>query len=54
MTTYNQRLYRVARSILRDDNEAEDAVQEAYVGPLRIWRAIAGKPVSQPGYPASS
>jgi RNA polymerase sigma-70 factor (ECF subfamily) len=27
----NQRLFRVARSILRDDAEAEDAVQEAYV-----------------------
>ena len=27
---YNQRLYRLARSILRDDSEAEDALQEAY------------------------
>jgi len=27
----NQRLFRIARSILRDDAEAEDAVQEAYV-----------------------
>jgi RNA polymerase sigma-70 factor (ECF subfamily) len=27
----NRRLFRVARSILRDDGEAEDAVQEAYV-----------------------
>jgi RNA polymerase sigma-70 factor (ECF subfamily) len=27
----NQRLYRVARSILRDDAEAEDALQEAYI-----------------------
>lgn len=31
MTRHNQRLYRVARSILRDDSDAEDAVQEAYV-----------------------
>lgn len=31
MQRYNQRLYRLARSILRDDAEAEDAVQEAYV-----------------------
>lgn len=31
MSTYNQRLYRIARSILRNDSEAEDAVQEAYV-----------------------
>ena len=28
---YNQRLYRLARSILRDDALAQDAVQEAYV-----------------------
>jgi RNA polymerase sigma-70 factor (ECF subfamily) len=27
----NQRLYRIARSILRDDAEAEDALQEAYI-----------------------
>lgn len=31
MQRYNQRLYRVARGILRNDGEAEDAVQEAYV-----------------------
>lgn len=31
MRRYNQRLYRTARSILRDDAEAEDAVQEAYI-----------------------
>lgn len=28
---YNRRLYRVARAVLRDDAEAEDAVQETYV-----------------------
>lgn len=28
---YNRRLYRIARSILRDDGEAEDVVQETYV-----------------------
>ena len=33
---YNRRLFRVARSILRDDAEAEDVVQETYV------RAITG------------
>jgi RNA polymerase sigma-70 factor (ECF subfamily) len=27
----NQRLYRIARSIVRDDSEAEDVLQEAYV-----------------------
>lgn len=31
MRRYNQRLYRVARSILRDDGEAEDVMQDAYV-----------------------
>jgi len=31
MTTHNQRLYRLARSITRDDGEAEDIVQESYV-----------------------
>jgi RNA polymerase sigma-70 factor, ECF subfamily len=31
MRRYNQRLYRVARAILRDDGEAEDVMQQAYV-----------------------
>lgn len=31
MRRYNQRLYRVARAIVRDDNEAEDVMQDAYV-----------------------
>jgi RNA polymerase sigma-70 factor (ECF subfamily) len=31
MQRHNQRLYRVARSVMRDDSEAEDVVQEAYV-----------------------
>src|SRR4051812_5598919 len=31
MRRYNQRLFRVARSILRDDVEAEDVMQDAYV-----------------------
>ena len=30
-TRYNRRLFRIARSILRDDAEAEDVVQETYV-----------------------
>lgn len=29
--THNQRLFRIARAILRDDFEAEDVVQEAYL-----------------------
>lgn len=39
MRRYNQRLFRVARSILADDAEAEDVVQEAY---LRAFRELAG------------
>lgn len=31
MRRYNQRIFRIVRSILRDDHEAEDVVQEAYV-----------------------
>ena len=37
MRRHNQTLYRTARSILKDDAEAEDAVQEAY---LRGYRAM--------------
>jgi RNA polymerase sigma-70 factor, ECF subfamily len=39
MTLHNQRLYRVARGVLRDDGEAEDALQEAY---LRAFGALGG------------
>lgn len=35
---HNRRLYRVARSIVRDDSEAEDVLQEAY---FRAFSAIA-------------
>ena len=39
MRRYNQALYRTARAILRDDTEAEDALQEAW---LQAYRAIPG------------
>ena len=39
MRRYNPRLFRVARSILKDEAEAEDALQEAYV---QAYRNIAG------------
>ena len=38
MRRHNRLLFRTARSILKDDAEAEDAVQEAY---LRAWRALS-------------
>src|SRR4249920_1428096 len=31
MRRYNGRLFRIARAILKDDSEAEDALQEAYI-----------------------
>lgn len=39
LTANNRRLYRVARSIVRDDAEAEDVLQEAY---LRAFAALPG------------
>jgi RNA polymerase sigma-70 factor (ECF subfamily) len=39
MTRYNQRLYRLARSILRNNSEAEDALQEAW---LRAFASLSG------------
>lgn len=39
MRRYNPRLFRVARSILKDEAEAEDALQEAYV---QAYRNMAG------------
>jgi RNA polymerase sigma-70 factor, ECF subfamily len=38
MRRHNRLLFRTARSILRVDAEAEDALQEAY---LRAWRALS-------------
>ena len=38
MRRHNQLLFRTARSILRNDADAEDALQEAY---LSAWRALA-------------
>jgi RNA polymerase sigma-70 factor (ECF subfamily) len=37
MRRYNTRLFRVARAILRNDAEAEDAVQDAY---LQVYRKL--------------
>jgi len=37
MRRHNQRLYRIARAILRNDAKAEDVMQEAY---LRAYRKL--------------
>ena len=42
MRRYNQRLYRVARAILRDDGEAEDVIQDAYVRAYQHLNQFAG------------
>jgi RNA polymerase sigma-70 factor, ECF subfamily len=43
MRRYNQRLYRVARAILRDDSEAEDVIQETYVRAYQHLAQFAGR-----------
>ena len=43
MRRYNQRLYRVARAILREDGEAEDVMQDAYVRAYENLSQFAGR-----------
>ena len=43
MRRYNQRLYRVSRAILRDDAEAEDVMQDAYVRAYEHLDQFAGR-----------
>lgn len=43
MRRYNQRLYRVALAILRDDAEAEDVMQDAYVRAYQHLDQFAGE-----------
>lgn len=49
MRRYNQRLYRVARAILRDDGEAEDVIQDAYVRAYQHLDQFAGRAPSPAG-----
>ncbi len=43
MRRHNQRLFRVARSILRNDADAEDAVQRAYLAAYQALAQFAGQ-----------
>ena len=43
MRRYNQRLYRVARAVLRDDAEAEDVTQDAWVRAFAHLDQFAGR-----------
>jgi len=43
MRRYNQRLFRVARAIVRDDAEAEDVMQQAYVNAYSHLGQFAGR-----------
>src|SRR5262245_36707465 len=42
MRLHNRRLYRVARAALRDDTEAQDALQDAYLAAYRSIRQFRG------------
>jgi RNA polymerase sigma-70 factor (ECF subfamily) len=42
MRRYNERVYRAARSIVRDEQEAEDVVQQTYVNAFTHLRQFSG------------
>lgn len=42
MRRYNERVYRAARAIVRDDDEAEDVMQQAYVNAFLHLRQFSG------------
>ncbi|TFZ07604.1 RNA polymerase sigma factor [Ramlibacter humi] len=43
MRQYNRRLFRTARALLRDDAEAEDTLQEAYLHAFRAMHSFRGE-----------
>jgi RNA polymerase sigma-70 factor (ECF subfamily) len=43
MRRYNQRVFRAARAVLRDESEAEDVVQDAWVRAYTHLRQFAGR-----------
>ena len=42
MRRYNERVYRAARAIVRDEQEAEDVMQQAYVNAFAHLRQFNG------------
>src|SRR5262245_31656174 len=53
MQRHNRRLYRCVRCIVRDDNEAEDIVQQAYVNAFSNLATFRGDPSLVTGSHAS-
>src|ERR1044071_4285198 len=53
MRRYNTRLYRVARAILKNDGEAEDVMQDAYVRAFQYLGQSQVARSSRPGSPVS-
>ena len=49
MRRHNERLYRAARAILREEAEAEDVMQQAYVNAYAHLRQFDGRSSSRPG-----
>jgi RNA polymerase sigma-70 factor (ECF subfamily) len=43
MRRYNQRIYRTVRGIVRDESDAEDVMQQAYVNAFASLRQFAGR-----------
>src|SRR5262245_65435660 len=43
MRRHNERIYRTARAILRDDTEAEDVMQQAYVNAYMHLQQFDGR-----------
>src|SRR6188474_3785696 len=43
MRRHNERIYRAARAILRDDREAEDVMQQAYLNAYANLRQFDGR-----------
>ena len=43
MRLHNRRLYRTARALLRNDAEAEDALQESYLAAFRALHGFRGE-----------